>query len=122
MFYKRLTFPAAINKTRTVGCPSFAKILIKHLIFPYTGNAKISIPQEVFLKISALQHKILPNTIPDERKGVNGGWGGGGGGGKRSSFCRTPVTKLQNLWPATSELIILRLQHHEDNRVGCYLY
>ena len=37
----------------------------------------------------------------------------GGSRGKGSSFCGTPSKKLQNLRPATSKIILLRLRHHQ---------
>ena len=40
-----------------------------------------------------------------------GGGGGGGWGCMGSSFCGTPAKKLQNLRPAASKIIILRLWH-----------
>ena len=46
-------------------------------------------------------------------------WGKRGGG--KSSFCNTPEKRLQNLWPAASEVIVLRLQHHQDNHVAIFI-
>ena len=37
-----------------------------------------------------------------------------------SSFWGTPAKKLQNLRPAASKVIILRLQHHQDSRIAIY--
>ena len=41
-------------------------------------------------------------------------------GYRGSSFCGTPAKKMQNLRPATSEIIILRLRHHERNQVAIF--
>ena len=49
---------------------------------------------------------------------------GGGEGGvwyKRSLFCDTPEKNLQNLLPAASKVIILRLRHHQDSQVATYI-
>ena len=40
---------------------------------------------------------------------------------KRYSFCCTPARKLQNLQPAASKNIILRLRHHQDSQVAIYI-
>ena len=50
-----------------------------------------------------------------------GGWGGGGVGRKGSLLCDTPAKKLQNLRPAASKVMILRLQHHQDSQVVIYI-
>ena len=50
------------------------------------------------------------------------GEGGGGGVGRKGSlFCDTPAKKLQNLRPAASKVMILRLQHHQDSQVVIYI-
>ena len=40
---------------------------------------------------------------------------------KGSSFFSTPTEKLQNLQPAASKVIVLRLQHHQDSQVVIYI-
>ena len=47
--------------------------------------------------------------------------GGGGGGHKGSSFCGTPVKKMQNMQPAASKNMILRLRHHQDSQGAIYI-
>ena len=43
------------------------------------------------------------------------------GGYKGASFCGTPAKKLQNLRPAATKIIILRLRHHQDSQVVIYI-
>ena len=42
-------------------------------------------------------------------------------GRKGSSFCGTPTKKLQNLRPAASKDMILRLRHYQDIQVTIYI-
>ena len=43
------------------------------------------------------------------------------GGRKGSSFCSTSAKKMQNLRPAASKVMTLRLRHHQDSQVAIYI-
>ena len=47
--------------------------------------------------------------------------GEGGGGNKGFLFCGTPVKKMQNMQPAASKNMILRLRHHQDSQGAIYI-
>ena len=63
------------------------------------------------------RHSFVSKIFKKYQSSFFKGEGGGEGGEwrKGSSFCGTPAKRLQNLRPAATKVIILRLRHHQDS-------